>query len=252
MNATTPLAPGALPARLGWWLIAIVCAVYGAWALSTGLAEVAFLLGSAPEEKHRATPLIFTVHALAGAVALLAGPLQFHPRIRRHRRVHRSTGLAYVGSVWLASSFAILDALAFAVSVPSKAVFTLTASAWFAITTVAFFRARARDFGRHREWMIRSFALSLFAVTFSLWVPVLAGTPLPRPIAYPLALTLSGTLNLAVAEWWIRHTRCVEAKIRTPESMAGRIPVVTVSDSPSSNDAGPSRHTPRGGPVLEA
>jgi hypothetical protein len=218
-----------VPARLGWWLIASICAVYGAWALSTGLAEVAFLLGLGPEEKHRATPLIFTVHALAGAVALLTGPLQFHPRIRRHRRMHRSTGLTYVGSVWLASSFAILDALAFAVSEPSKVVFTLTAGAWFAVTTVAFLRARARDVGTHREWMIRSFALSLFAVTFSLWVPVLAGTPLPRPIAYPLALTLSWTLTLAVAEWWIRHTRRAEARPRTVEPLAEPIAVAPLS-----------------------
>ncbi len=229
MNAVTRPDTGTLPARLGWWLIAFICTVYGAWALSQGLAELTFVVGLGPEGKHRAAPLIFTIHALAGGVALLAGPLQFHPRIRQHRRVHRCTGLTYVAGVWLASTFAILDALAFAVSGPAKGVFIVTAAAWFVATTVAVLRAYAHQFERHREWMIRSFALSLFAVTFSLWVPALAGTPLPRAIAYPLALALSGTLNLAVAEWWIQHTRGAEANMARVEQLSEPIPVGTFS-----------------------
>ena len=55
--------------------------------------------------------------------------------------------------------------------------------------------------------MIRSFALSLFFITFSLWVPGLASTSLPHAIGYPLAIFLSWSLNLIVAEIWIRRTR---------------------------------------------
>jgi hypothetical protein len=55
--------------------------------------------------------------------------------------------------------------------------------------------------------MIRSFSLSLFFVSFSFWVPGLTGTSLPEAISYPLAVFLSWSLNLLVAEAWIRHTR---------------------------------------------
>lgn len=216
MNASTQSSSDRLAIRVGWWALAVIAVVYGAYALSSGIAELLFLLGLGPEEKHRAAPVIFVVHALSGGVALLTGPLQFNPRIRRHRWVHRAGGFAYVIGVWLASAFAALDARSFDVSVAAKAVFVVTAAAWFAITTAAYLRAREHRFATHREWMIRSFALSLFFVTFTFWVPALAASPLPDAIAHPLALALSGGLNLAAAEWWIRATR------RAPDSSRAR------------------------------
>jgi hypothetical protein len=78
---------------------------------------------------------------------------------------------------------------------------------WFTTTTVAFLRIRQGDVPRHREWMVRSFSLAFFFVTFSLWVPLLASTDLPDAIGYPLAVVLSWGLNLVAAEWWIRRTR---------------------------------------------
>lgn len=51
---------------------------------------------------------------------------------------------------------------------------------WFSTTTIALLHIRRRKIKAHREWMIRSFSLSLFFVTFSLWVPGLASTNLPE------------------------------------------------------------------------
>ena len=83
----------------------------------------------------------------------------------------------------------------------------LLAILWFGITTIGFVRARQRRITEHREWMIRSFALSFFFVTFSFWVPGVASSNVLDPIRYPLAVFLSWSLNLLVAEWWIRMTR---------------------------------------------
>ncbi len=55
--------------------------------------------------------------------------------------------------------------------------------------------------------MIRSFALTFFFVTFSIWVPGLEATALPHQISYPLAVSLSWGLNLLGAEIWIRNGR---------------------------------------------
>lgn len=197
--------------RVGWWTLVAICAVYGSYALAMGYSELLFLLGAGPEMKHRAVPVVVVVHALAGAVALLAGPWQFNRRIRQYVRMHRAIGRTYVVAVWIASLFAIVDATSFAVSVAAKIVFAVTAATWFAATTIGFLRIRARQFAEHREWMIRSFALSLFFVTFPLWVPSLAGTPLPHALAYPLALFLSGAVNLGAAELWVRRTRASRA-----------------------------------------
>jgi hypothetical protein len=53
--------------------------------------------------------------------------------------------------------------------------------------------------------MYRSFALSFFFVTFSFWVDGLASL-LPEDTAYPLAVFVSWSLNLLIAEIWIRRS----------------------------------------------
>ena len=65
MNAATQRDIDRLPIRLGWWLIAVTCGLFGAYALSSGFSELLFLLGLGPEEKHRATPVIFVIHPMA-------------------------------------------------------------------------------------------------------------------------------------------------------------------------------------------
>jgi hypothetical protein len=208
--------------RLGWWALFVVVVIYGAFALAMGISEVLFLAGVAPEIKHRATPIIFSIHALTGAIVLFIGPLQSIPWIRRRARVRIALGRTYVVTVWIASVTAVLDAIWFGVSVPAKVVFVAVATLWFLTTTIGMLRARARRFAHQHEWMVRSYALSLFFVTFSLWVPALAATPLPPTIAYPLALFLSGAVNLAVAEFLIRRTRqpIVAAATRGRSSIA--------------------------------
>jgi predicted tellurium resistance membrane protein TerC len=112
-----------------------------------------------------------------------------------------------VVAVWLASVTAIVDAASFHVTAVSKAIFVLTAILWFATTTLGLVRALQRRFAERHEWMVRSYSLSLFVVSFSILVPALAATALPTTVSYPLGLVLSTTLNLALAELWIRRHR---------------------------------------------
>ncbi len=203
---STNRRPGLL-VRVGWSALALIVVFYGAFALARGFSEVLFMIGLAPEVKHRATPLVFAIHALVGAVVLLIGPLQSVRWIRRRASLRVGLGRTYVIAVWIASITAILDARSFGVSTAAKVVFDAVAALWFATTTIGMFRARARRFPEQQEWMVRSYSLSLFFVTFSLWAPALARTPLPPAVSYPLAVFLSGALNLAIAELWIRRRR---------------------------------------------
>src|SRR4029450_4549976 len=59
-----------VPGRVGWWTLLLVVLVYVAFSLQMGVAELLFLFGVGAEVKHRATPVVFVVHALAGAVCL--------------------------------------------------------------------------------------------------------------------------------------------------------------------------------------
>ncbi len=192
---------------LGWGVVALGIGVYAAFALSMGVSEMLYLLGAAPEVKHRATPIVFVVHALAGTVALAIGPLQSIRWIRRRASIRLALGRSYVVAVWLACVGAAVDALSFDVSPVARLMFIAIATAWFTTTTIGMSRALARRFTEQHEWMVRSYALALFFVTFSLWAPALAATSLPSGVAYLLSQFVGAALNAGAAEFYIRWRR---------------------------------------------
>ena len=192
------------------WAAVLICALYAAFALTMAMAAVLDWLGSGWHGTGRSAPPLFVLHALSGAVALLAGSLQLRlaTRLLRNRRhLHRRLGQTYLWAAWITSLSSLGVAAFFDVSLAAKTAFAGVSLLWFATTTVAFLRIRHGNVGDHREGMLRSFSLALFFVTGSLWPPILATTPLPHAIGYPLALFLSWSLNLVAAEWWIRRTR---------------------------------------------
>lgn len=191
-----------------WWCFFLVCALYSGYAFYMGTVEILFRLGLLAAAPHRSLTLLFVIHALLGGVALLIAPLQLNHKLsQKQRKLHRRLGRIYVGAIWLASTSGLWLAIVFDVSLAARIVLALLAILWFGTTTMALRRVRQGQIAAHREWMIRSVALSFFFVTFSIWVPGLAQSGLPEAISYPLAIFLSWSLNLLVAEGWIRRTR---------------------------------------------
>lgn len=122
-------------------------------------------------------------------------------------RAHRVLGRLYVGAAWTASSASFVVAVLFDVPAAARAAFATGSVLWFVATTVAFVHIRNRHVEQHRAWMVRSFSLSFFFVTGSLWMPAMAATGLPHAVSYPLSIVLGWSLNLAAAEWWVRRSR---------------------------------------------
>ena len=96
-------------------------------------------------------------HAIAGTLAFVAGPIQFSSRFRaRYLPLHRILGRVYVFSVLTAATFAFFIELGrddfFGVFVQM--------SLWVICTAAAFITARNRQIAVHRQWMIRSYALT--------------------------------------------------------------------------------------------
>ena len=194
--------------QIGWWVFFLICAVYALYSFYMGGVELLSLLNIGESGPHRAVPIVFVVHAFSGGLALLVGPLQFNRQILRSKRnFHRLLGKLYVVSIWLTSLGALWSSLFFDVTLLSKVGFAILAVLWFGTTTMAYQRIRQRHIKAHQEWMLRSFALSFFFVTFSFWVPGLASTSLPEAVSFPLAVFLSWGLNLLVVELWIRRGR---------------------------------------------
>ena len=108
-------------------------------------------------------------HTLAGIFALLIGPINFSSRIRqRHLTLHRVLGRIYVVSVFVGS----FTGIALAWGRPGLPGTSMQAAAWIVCTTAAFITARNRHIIQHRQWMVRSYAVTFTFVSsrmLNLW-----------------------------------------------------------------------------------
>jgi uncharacterized membrane protein len=101
-------------------------------------------------------------HTLCGITALLAGPVQFSSRIRQHYlKFHRLLGRIYVISVLIGAPTGI----ALSAGRPGMPGTSMQAAAWIVCTAAALICARNRQIARHREWMIRSYAVTFTFVS---------------------------------------------------------------------------------------
>ena len=104
-------------------------------------------------------------HGIAGACALLLGPMQFSDRLRdRFRQLHRVVGRIYVAGVFVAAPFGFyIQYFQERMGVPRS--FTIAAAAdavlWVTTTATAMVFILKGKVQEHRQWMTRSFAVAL-------------------------------------------------------------------------------------------
>ena len=153
------------------------------------------------------------VHVAGAATALLVGPVQFSSGLRtRFRGLHRWIGRTYVVSCLVGGVSGFLLALGASTGPISTTGFGSLAIIWIVTTSLAWRRAMQRRFTEHRAWMIRSFALTLAAVTLRLYLPVASLLSIPFDDAYRAISFLAWVPNLLVAELYLRHP--FDAKVR--------------------------------------
>ncbi len=189
----------------GWGsmtLLAIGVAGYGAAAMVLSTS------GELPSMPHHYPDRVIAaaVHFGVGGLVLLSGPFQFLPGLRaRWPVVHRWTGRVYVAGC-LASGIAALVMSPYVhTGVVARIGFTLLALGWLTTTSLAFVMALKRRFAEHRRWMIRSFALTLAAVTLRLLLPSSSLMNIPFETAYPVIAYACWVPNVIVAEWMLRR-----------------------------------------------
>ena len=152
----------------------------------------------------------FFVHVFTALLTLAAGFTQFWPGLqRRYPVLHRWSGWLYVVVLLLAAGpSGLLIGLYANGGWSSQLAFCLLAILWMLFTVLAVRSIRLGDVAAHRRWMIRSFALTLSAITLRAWKYVLIAVFHPRPMdAYRVVAWLGWVLNLVLAEWWIARTR---------------------------------------------
>jgi uncharacterized membrane protein (DUF2068 family) len=70
----------------------------------------------------------------------------------------------------------------------------------------------ARQFASHRRWMIRSWALTLAAVTMRIYIPLFEVADLPEMPAYRAISFLCWVPNLLIAELMLLRERTSKAQ----------------------------------------
>jgi uncharacterized membrane protein len=170
MATSTPLAPSVRRSRFK----AVVWISLGLTALFVFITSEVLLVTDYPMYHAYRLQVIadrglLIPHTLAGIFALLIGPINFSSRIRqRYLQLHRVLGRIYVVSVFVGAATGI--ALAF--GRPGFPGTCGQATAWVVCTTAAFITARNRHIIQHRQWMIRSYAVTFTFVSsrvLNLW-----------------------------------------------------------------------------------
>jgi uncharacterized membrane protein len=104
-------------------------------------------------------------HGIAGACALLLGPMQFSDRLRQqYAKLHRVVGRIYVGGVAIAGPLGFYIQFFQERSGATRSfsvAAAVDAALWMITTGIAFAFILAGKVQAHRQWMVRSFAVAL-------------------------------------------------------------------------------------------
>lgn len=154
--------------------------------------------------------IAFYIHVFSSVFALMAGLTQFSPYVLAHHRpLHRIIGRIYVIDVLIINFPAALIMAYYANGgLPSKIAFTILDVLWFWFTLQAFLTIRKGNVKAHKQFMIRSYALTFSAITLRTWGIILHNTTNLSPeTIYMIDAWLGFIPNLLLAEWIIWRKR---------------------------------------------
>lgn len=192
-------------------LLLLLAFCTGIPVLVSAVRVVQIPLGVLPDDSLRlaVAPAAHFLHALAGVLFGVLGPLQFVLALRlRFGTLHRLAGRAFVlsGAGLGLSGLALLwqvDSISTGLLDAARGVFGAALVATLVLGVMA---ARANKLFRHRTWMIRAYAVGMGSGTIALvMLPfhLITGEPITGPVADTVFV---GTwlVTIALGEWVIR------------------------------------------------
>lgn len=151
-------------------------------------------------------PWMFQVHVTTGPIALALAPFQFSQGIRQnHPAVHRWIGRAYVLMILFAGVSGLFVGIDAAGGWIARSGFILLSLLWLWTTARGIQCARTRRFREHRQWMIRSAALTFAGVMLRVCLPLQLLAGIPFEIAYPVVAWACWVPNLLFAEYILKQ-----------------------------------------------
>ena len=149
-------------------------------------------------------PWLF-IHVAGSVSALVLGSLQFLPSLRRGGGPpHRWIGRAYLLGCLIGGTGGLILAPGSSAGPIATAGFGSLGVLWIAVNLLGWRAALQGRLVEHRRWMIRSWALTLAAVTLRLYLPLVLVLDLPFLPWYRAIAFLAWAPNLVAAELWLR------------------------------------------------
>jgi uncharacterized membrane protein len=145
----------------------------------------------------------FYIHVFSSLLALLAGFTQFSKSFLKSRPgIHRKIGYVYVINIlFITGPTGLIMSLYANGGFSARIAFTILSVLWIFFTSFAFYKAIKKDFIAHRAFMIRSYALTLSAISLRSWKVLFeAFTMLGQEDRYKIIAWLGWGLNLLIAE----------------------------------------------------
>ena len=169
-------------------------------------------LDALPEDSQRlnATPVWHFLHVLGGATFGILGPIQFGRALMpRYGLLHRIAGRVFVaaGAAISLSSLGLLWRFPDAYSVAISSGRLLFGIGLGVALTLAMQAIHARDFTRHRNWMIRAYAIGIGATAVTMvFFPIylITGEP-PKGLVADAAFLGAWTGCVVLAEVLVRR-----------------------------------------------
>lgn len=205
---TTTATPIPAPIRATQFLAFVVMVV-----LAIGVAGVSARyfapvppMAEAMQPHLDARPIAFLTHVGGGIIALLLGAAQFVTRQGARRKWHAAAGRIYVLACLGSGLAGLVIAWHSSAGPVATAGFSGLAVAWIVSTAMGFQTIIGGRIAEHRRWMIRSYALTLAAVTLRIMLPFVPVLGIDFVTGYVAISFLCWIPNLLLAELWIAAT----------------------------------------------
>lgn len=191
-----------------------VCAAFTTIAVSRYLTLNPDVYFEEQRQTYLDHPIGILSHIVGGMIAMAIGPFQFIAALRmRKPTVHRWLGRAYIAGCAMGGIGGLYMAFYAYGGLPAQLGFGMLAVAWLTCAAMAVVRIRARNIAAHREWVLRSYALTLAAFTLRFYLGLHGGLLDAEVIQTPFVEMYAAVAwicwipNLAAAECYVGLTR---------------------------------------------
>lgn len=168
--------------------------------------NVSFLMIKQTEVTERPEYLyFFYTHVYTSIFILLTGFLAILRKDFGLKNFHRNSGKIYIFLILLfAAPSGIYMGIFANGGFLSKLSFVILGSLWWFSTYKAFNLAQQKKFKQHKQWMWRSFVLTLSAITLRMWKVIIVYLFHPNPMdVYQIIAWLGWIPNLLLIEYLI-------------------------------------------------